>query len=116
MGQLGRKPGQALYPPACESVLDENVLPRGIAELPQPLPEGVELWRGPGRAEEQEPNPGERPYLLRSGGERRRDEGGDGSKESPPVHHAIIRSTRSTSAGAIPRPRAQARHAAIAVC
>ena len=44
--QLGRKLGQSLDPPARKSDFDGNVLPLDVAELAQPLPEGVELCRG----------------------------------------------------------------------
>ncbi len=50
---IGRELGQLPYPPACE---------------------GVEFWRGPGRAVEQETGPWDLPRLLCLGSERRGEE------------------------------------------
>ena len=70
--------------PACESVLYDNVLPLGVTELAQPLPERVKFSRGSERAEEQKPDPGDLPHLLRLGVERR--------GEHAPTHHGDKRS------------------------
>ena len=87
--QLGGQVGQSLDPPPCEPDHNGNVLTLDVTELAQPLPEGVELYRGSGRAEEQKADPRNLSRRLRLGGERRGEEPGSTSKERATVHHSI---------------------------
>ena len=48
--KLGGKPRVSLNLPAREPILDGDALALDVSELAQPLPEGVDFWRGPGRS------------------------------------------------------------------
>ena len=74
--------------PAREPILDGDVLTLDVPEVAQALPEGVDLSRGPRRAIEQIPNPGNcAGRLLPLGGERRSEGTSQrGQQEAAAVH------------------------------
>jgi hypothetical protein len=71
--------------PACESVVDGDVLPFDITELTQPLPEGVDFCRGSGSAVKQESDPGDLPRLILPFRSERRSEETESENDREPI-------------------------------
>ncbi len=77
--ELGGERRQPLGPALCEPVLDRDILTVHIAQLAQPLPEGLGEMRAiGGRAGREVTDPGDLRRLLRSGGEGRHREDYEG--------------------------------------
>src|SRR6188768_3943049 len=90
MDQFGCKLGQSLNPPARKSIFDVDVRPLDVAEITQPLTEGVDFRRRSGRAKMQETNTRDLRWLLRICCERPRRRAPESTKKFPSPHVGIV--------------------------
>ena len=85
--------GRPVAPPLVEPILDRDVLSFDVAELAQPLPEGIDQERRPGSARGENAEPRNFARLAVDGKRRaeKNDDEGDGGPSDHPF--ALMRST-----------------------
>jgi hypothetical protein len=91
--QLGHQVGEPLFPPLRIAGLNDKVLALDIAEVAQPLPEGLQSWIGiAGRAGLEPTDPIHVRRRLGGGGKRRHEDGqGEDDEECNGTmrHHGV---------------------------